>query len=85
MLDWESVNAVTVFDLFLLLLIGLGPKIVLLPFVELTAALPEEAKRRVVLKMLRGAAGIALGLLVLGGTLTRSCTFRPVLSPSLAA
>ncbi len=77
MLDWESLNTATVFDLFLLLLIGLGPKIVLLPFIELTATLPEEAKRRVALKMLRGAAGIALLLLVLGGALTKVLHFSP--------
>jgi multiple antibiotic resistance protein len=77
MLDWESVHTATVFDLFLLLLIGLGPKIVLLPFVELTAALPEATKRRVVLKMLQGAAGVALILLVLGGVLTKVLHFSP--------
>ena len=43
-LNVQSIDIVTVFDLFLLLLIGIGPKIALVPFLELTAKLDDEVK-----------------------------------------
>ena len=46
MKDLESLDAAFVIDTFLLLLIGIGPKIVLVPFLEATAAMPEAVKRR---------------------------------------
>ena len=77
MKDLESLDAAFVIDTFLLLLIGIGPKIALVPFLEATAAMPEAVKRRVLRKMLTTAAIVAVLLLVLGGLLTRLLHFSP--------
>jgi len=77
MKDLESLDAAFVIDTFLLLLIGIGPKIALVPFLEATAAMPEVVKRRVLRKMLTTAAIVAVLLLVLGGLLTRLLHFSP--------
>jgi small neutral amino acid transporter SnatA (MarC family) len=61
----------------LLLLIGVGPKIALVPFLEATADMPEATKRRVLSKMLTTAAIVAAFLLILGGLLTRLLHFSP--------
>ena len=77
MKDLEPLDAAFVIDTFLLLLIGIGPKIALVPFLEATAAMPEAVKRRVLRKMLTTAAIVAVLLLVLGGLLTRLLHFSP--------
>jgi multiple antibiotic resistance protein len=77
MTDFESLNAAFVIDIFLLLLIGVGPKIALVPFLEATGEMPETVKRRVLRKMLTTAATVAVLLLVLGGLLTRLLHFSP--------
>ena len=76
-MELESLNVTFVIDTFLLLLIGIGPKIALVPFLEMTAEMPEVTKRRVLRKMLTTAATVALLLLVLGGVLTRLLHFSP--------
>ncbi len=76
-MELESLNAAFVIDTFLLLLIGVGPKIALVPFLEMTAGMPEATKRRVLRKMLTTAATVAVLLLVLGGVLTRLLHFSP--------
>ena len=76
-MELESLNATFVIDTFLLLLIGVGPKIALVPFLEATKNMPEAAKGRVVRKMLTTAAIVAVLLLVLGGLLTRLLHFSP--------
>jgi multiple antibiotic resistance protein len=76
-MDLESLNATFVIDTFLLLLIGIGPKIALVPFLEATKEMPEVTKRRVLRKMLTTAATVAVLLLVLGGLLTRLLHFSP--------
>jgi small neutral amino acid transporter SnatA (MarC family) len=73
----ESLNATFVIDTFLLLLIGIGPKIALVPFLETTTEMPDATKRRVLRKMLTTAATVAVLLLVLGGLLTRLLHFSP--------
>ena len=60
----ESLNATFVIDTFLLLLIGIGPKIALVPFLDATRQMPQETKRRVLRKMLTTAATVAVLLLV---------------------
>jgi small neutral amino acid transporter SnatA (MarC family) len=74
-MEFESVDAAAVIDIFLLLLIGIGPKIALVPFLDVTDGMPEATKRRVVRKMLVTAAVAAVVLLVLGGLLTRLLHF----------
>lgn len=75
MVDFESVDTAWGIDIFLLLLIGIGPKIALVPFLEATADLPAAAKGRIVRKMLTTATSVAVVLLVLGGLLTRLLHF----------
>jgi small neutral amino acid transporter SnatA (MarC family) len=77
MKDLESLDAAFVIDTFLLLLIGIGPKIALVPFLEATKAMPETTKRRVLRKMLTTTATVAALLLILGGLLTRLLHFSP--------
>ncbi len=76
-MELESLDAAFVIDTFLLLLIGIGPKIALVPFLETTDQMPEATKRRVLRKMLTTAALVAALLLVLGGLLTRLLHFSP--------
>jgi len=77
MKELESLDAAFVIDTFLLLLIGIGPKIALVPFLDATAGMAEAVKRRVLRKMLTTAAVVAALLLVLGGALTRLLHFSP--------
>ena len=70
-----SVDIYLVIDTFLLLLIGIGPKIALVPFVEITAPLDGPTKARIVRKMLTTAAVVALILLGLGELLSRLLHF----------
>src|SRR5829696_5091690 len=72
---FDSVTATTVFDTFLLLLIGIGPKLALVPFLHATAGMPVATKRLVLRKMLTTAGTVAVVLLVLGGVLTRVLHF----------
>ena len=76
-MELESLNATFVIDTFLLLLIGIGPKIALVPFLEATKQMPEATKRRILRKMLTTAGAVAVLLLVLGGLLTRLLHFSP--------
>ena len=76
-MDLESLDATFVIDTFLLLLIGVGPKIALVPFLEITEGMPKDTKRRVLRKMLITAATVAVLLLLLGGLLTRLLHFSP--------
>jgi small neutral amino acid transporter SnatA (MarC family) len=77
MKELESLDAAFVIDTFLFLLIGIGPKIALVPFLEVTKGMPEATKRQVLRKMLVTAATVAALLLVLGGLLTRLLHFSP--------
>ncbi len=70
-----SIDIYLVIDTFLLLLIGIGPKIALVPFVELTASLDRETKALIVSRMLRTAAVVGLILLGLGELLSRLLHF----------
>ena len=76
-MELESLNATFVIDTFLLLLIGIGPKIALVPVLETTGQMPEATQRRVLRKMLTTAATVAVLLLILGGLLTRLLHFSP--------
>src|SRR5580700_10424418 len=76
-MEFETLDAAFVIDTFLLLLIGIGPKIALVPFLEATQQMPEDTRRRVLRKMLITAATVAVLLLVLGGLLTRLLHFSP--------
>jgi multiple antibiotic resistance protein len=74
-MDFESVTRTTLFDTFLLLLIGIGPKLALVPFLNATTGMPLATKRLVLGKMLTTAGTVAVILLLLGGLLTRVLHF----------
>ncbi len=61
-----SITAAGVIDTFLVLLIGIGAELALVPFLEITAPLDAAAKRLVVRRMLVTAATVALVLMALG-------------------
>jgi small neutral amino acid transporter SnatA (MarC family) len=74
-MDYSTVNAAILIDTFLLLLIGVGPKIALVPYLDLTSSLSDKAKMQVVRKMLSTASITALLLIVFGKLLTRLLHF----------
>lgn len=66
-----------VFDMFILLLIGMGPKVALVPFLDLTKGMEAETQRKVAGRMVRTAVGVALILVLLGGFLMKLLHFTP--------
>jgi small neutral amino acid transporter SnatA (MarC family) len=74
-MNHTSIDARLVIDTFVLLLIGIGPKIALVPFLESTAGMDAATKSLVVRKMLRTAGSVALILVVLGELLARLLHF----------
>jgi hypothetical protein len=66
-MDQTSITAAGAIDAFLLLLIGIGPKLALVPFLEMTRSLDAPAKRRVQRTMLVTAGTVALILIVRRG------------------
>jgi small neutral amino acid transporter SnatA (MarC family) len=65
-MDQTSITAAGIIDTFLVLLIGIGPKLALVPFLQITAPLDAATRRRVLVAMLRAAGLAALVLIVLG-------------------
>ena len=61
-----SITAQGVIDTFLVLLIGVGPKLALVPYVEITSSLDAATKRRVQRRMMTTATTVALLLMLLG-------------------
>jgi len=76
-MELDKLDATFVIDTFLLLLIGVGPKIALVPFLEATSGMSHDTQQRVVRKMLTTAAIVSAALLILGGLLTRLLHFSP--------
>jgi multiple antibiotic resistance protein len=76
-MDFGEIDFEQVLYLFLLLLIGMGPKIALVPFLDKTADMDGETKKKVANVMVRTAVGMALFLVVLGGLLMRLLHFTP--------
>jgi multiple antibiotic resistance protein len=73
--DTSSVDVYLLIDIFLLLLIGVGPKIALVPFLEVTAGMDAATKARVTRSMLTTAGVVALILIVLGELLRKLLHF----------
>jgi multiple antibiotic resistance protein len=82
-MDEASITTAGAIDTFLVLLIGIGPKLALVPFLEITASLDDATKRRVRRKMLVTAGTVALALIVLG-ELLRALLHFSVASLSIA-
>ena len=74
-MDTSSIDVYVIIDIFLLLLIGVGPKIALVPFVEVTAGMDAATKARVTRTMLTTAGVVALILITLGELLRRLLHF----------
>jgi MarC family membrane protein len=73
--DTSTVDVYLVVDVFLLLLIGVGPKIALVPFLEVTNGMDAATKARVTRKMLTTATVVALLLVTFGEILRRLLHF----------
>jgi small neutral amino acid transporter SnatA (MarC family) len=71
----HHVDVAFVVDTFLLFLIGIGPKIALVPFLEITTDMDSATKARVTQKMLRTVSIVAILLLLLGELLARLLHF----------
>ena len=74
-MDHTSIDIYLVIDTFLLLLIGIGPKIALVPFLEITATIDDATKALIVRKMLTTAGVVGVILVVLGELLARLLHF----------
>ena len=74
-MDHTSIDFYLVIDTFLLLLIGIGPKIALVPFLEVTGEMDPPTKARVVRKMVSTAVAVAVILVGLGELLARLLHF----------
>jgi multiple antibiotic resistance protein len=81
--EQSSITVSGAIDTFLLLLIGIGPKLALVPFLQLTASLDPAVRRRVRRKMLITAFSVAVALLILG-ELLRTLLHFTVASLSIA-
>ena len=75
LVDTSAVDVYLVVDVFLLLLIGVGPKIALVPFLEVTDGMDTATRARVTRKMLTTAAVVALLLVTFGELLRRLLHF----------
>ena len=76
-MDFQTIDLYVALDLFLLLLIGIGPKIALVPYLTVTDGLSSEVKGRIARKMLIIAGTTAVVLVLLGEFLTRILHFSP--------
>jgi small neutral amino acid transporter SnatA (MarC family) len=64
-----------VLDILILLLIGMGPKVALVPFLDLTADMDRDTRKQVANRMVRTATTVALILVVLGALLMKLLHF----------
>lgn len=76
-MDFSNIDFYLIFDLFILLLIGMGPKIALVPFLDLTQGMDSDTQRKVAQQMVRTAVATALLLVFLGWFLMRLLHFTP--------
>jgi multiple antibiotic resistance protein len=76
-MSFGDIDFYEIFDLFILLLIGMGPKVALVPFLDLTAEMEAETRQKVARKMVVTAVVVALILVLLGGFLMKLLHFTP--------
>ena len=76
-MGFDQIELDQVLNLFVLLLIGMGPKIALVPFLDVTSDMDGETKKKVANVMVRTSVGIAVFLVVLGGLLMHLLHFTP--------
>jgi small neutral amino acid transporter SnatA (MarC family) len=75
--DFGNIDFYLIFDLFILLLIGMGPKIALVPFLDLTSGMEADLQKKVARRMISTAVTWALILVLLGWFLMRLLHFSP--------
>lgn len=76
-MNFNEIDWYWVFDMFLLLLIGMGPKIALVPFLELTQDMEADTQKKVANRMVQTGLTTALILVALGWFLMRLLHFTP--------
>jgi small neutral amino acid transporter SnatA (MarC family) len=76
-MDFGNVDFFLIFDLFVLLLIGMGPKIALVPFLDLTSGMEADLQKKVAQRMVTTAVTWGLVLVLLGWFLMRLLHFSP--------
>jgi MarC family membrane protein len=76
-MDVGTIDIWFVLDVLMLLLIGMGPKVALVPFLDLTADMDKDTRKKVAERMVRTAVTVALILVVLGALLMRLLHFSP--------
>lgn len=76
-MNFGNINFYLIFDLFILLLIGMGPKIALVPFLDLTSGMESDLQKQVARRMVSTAVTWALILVLLGWFLMRLLHFSP--------
>jgi len=74
-MNFENIDFYLIFDLFILLLIGMGPKIALVPFLGLTREMDPSTQKKVAQRMVQTGVTTALILGVLGWFLMRLLHF----------
>lgn len=74
-MNWDNIDIYLVFDMFMLLLIGMGPKIALVPFIDLTKDMETDMQRKVAQRMVKTGVTTAIILAVLGWFLMRLLHF----------
>jgi multiple antibiotic resistance protein len=74
-MEHKSIDIYLVIDTFLLLLIGIGPKIALVPFLDVTGRMDDAMKAQVSRKMIKTAGVVAVILIALGELLARLLHF----------
>src|SRR3954452_20075169 len=74
-MEFKSIDAQLVLDVFVLLFVGIGPKVALVPFLEVTAGMDHATRRRVSRKMIVTAGVVAVILVALGEFLTKLLHF----------
>ncbi len=70
-----EIDFLEILDILILLLIGMGPKVALVPFLDLTADMDTEMRKKVANRMVRTATTVALVLVVLGAFLMKLLHF----------
>lgn len=76
-MNFSNIDFYLIFDLFILLLIGMGPKIALVPFLDLTSGMVADMQKKVARRMVGTAVTWALILVLLGWFLMRLLHFSP--------
>ena len=76
-MNFDNIDFYLIFDMFILLLIGMGPKIALVPFLDLTREMDGDTQRKVAQRMVQTGVTTALILVFLGWLLMRLLHFTP--------